>query len=222
MTQPRREPVAPAPRRPRPPRGHTLNTINILGGSPSFRRGLQAALADNDTALRAIDDVKHAAADDLLIVVAPNSDDPTIAEAAAAHPLVVAFLPSPIAEDHVAAIRTGATAVIDSDADTEDIAEGLQDAARGHARIPISTLQRLVAIARSTRDRPVLAETEEQLLALLARGDSVRDIARANHWSERAIHRVLHNLYQRIGVANRDQAIVWSARNGILIEEPPA
>lgn len=195
-----------------------MHTAAIIGGSPAFRCGLQAAL-DDHWRLRRVERIADAVAGDLLVVVASRADDPTIAEASTVHDSVVVLLPAPTAEDHVTAVRAGAIALVDSEGEPDDITMALHDATVGHVRIPICTLQRLAAIARSPRDRPALAPPERRLLKLLARGDSIRDIARAGHWSERAMHRVLRSIYLRIGVTNRDQAVAWAAGNGVLTDE---
>ena len=36
---------------------------------------------------------------------------------------------------------------------------------------------------------------------------------------ERAIRRVLNSLYQRTGVANRDQAVAWAGGNSLLTDD---
>lgn len=79
---------------------------------------------------------------------------------------------------------------------------------------------RLAAIARSDEDRPVLADTKLDWLRDLAHGATVRDLADRNHWSHRAMHRVLAALYRRLGVDNRAQAVAWAGRHDLLDDLP--
>lgn len=80
--------------------------------------------------------------------------------AAERHDTVVTLLPDPIAEDHVACIRAGATAVADANGEPRTIAAVLDAAATDQVLIPSTTFQRLVAIARSVSDEVKLAQAE--------------------------------------------------------------
>ena len=57
---------------------------------------------------------------------------------------------------------------------------------------------------------------ESGWLRQLAGGVPVRDIADSIGYSEREMFRMLHDLYMRIGVRDRTDAIIWATRHGLL------
>jgi DNA-binding NarL/FixJ family response regulator len=48
------------------------------------------------------------------------------------------------------------------------------------------------------------------------RGGTVQDLAGQAGYSERALYRLLHALYSRMGVSNRTEAILQASRRGLL------
>lgn len=198
-----------------------MKTLGIVGESPSFRYGLEAALSANGWSMHHCESLHELRTHvTVLAIAAARSDDPSIVNAVAQHPTVVALLPSPAADDYVEVLRAGAAAVLDVNTEPRDIVRGVDSAAEGHARVPLTVIHRLAAIARSSRGAGgSIGSSERVLLALLARGEPVRAIARALHWSERAVHRALGSLYHQIGVNNRDQAVAWAARNDLIDDD---
>jgi len=53
-------------------------------------------------------------------------------------------------------------------------------------------------------------------LSILANGGSVHDLAERVGYSERALYRLLHALYGRLGVSSRTEAILQASRRGLL------
>jgi DNA-binding CsgD family transcriptional regulator len=66
-----------------------------------------------------------------------------------------------------------------------------------------------------------LTEREKQVLAMLARGDQNKQIARALGCSESTIKVHVKNLLNKIGVQNRTQAVVWLFTHVTEILIPP-
>jgi DNA-binding NarL/FixJ family response regulator len=60
-----------------------------------------------------------------------------------------------------------------------------------------------------------LDETELDILARVARGDTDRRIATALRVSERTVRRRLHMIFSKLGVASRIQAGIYAARIGL-------
>lgn len=63
-----------------------------------------------------------------------------------------------------------------------------------------------------------LLPKERQMLELLAEGASTRILARKMGYSEGTVRVYLHNVYRRLGVKNRTEAVLWQLRR----EPPPA
>jgi len=70
-----------------------------------------------------------------------------------------------------------------------------------------------------------LDETELDILARVARGDTDRRIATALQVSERTVRRRLHMIFSKLGVASRIQAGIYAARIGLAgpdaVSRPP-
>ena len=70
---------------------------------------------------------------------------------------------------------------------------------------------------RIANERPiVLDERSLRHLKKLAIGQSIAEIAREEHASERTMHRRLKSLYRHLGVTNRYEALVTAARQGFI------
>ncbi|CAH0992674.1 putative csgAB operon transcriptional regulatory protein [Sinobacterium norvegicum] len=65
---------------------------------------------------------------------------------------------------------------------------------------------------QATKKESVLTCRERQILALLAQGKSNNDIAEDLYLSSHTVRTHLYNLYKKISVKNRGQAIHWFAR----------
>lgn len=77
-------------------------------------------------------------------------------------------------------------------------------AERGHITVPCATFEEI-----RRREVPPLGMTrlETRWLAQLRDGATVATLARQAGYSERSMHRQLHKLYSRIGVAGRSEAL---------------
>lgn len=107
---------------------------------------------------------------------------------------------------------------------------GRADEAREHARIAEEHLRRLGADAEATRaagfltaaspDHGVrLTPREREVLALVARGMSDREIAAELVLSEHTVHRHVSNMLAKLGCSTRAAAVARAATAGML--EPP-
>ncbi len=59
-----------------------------------------------------------------------------------------------------------------------------------------------------------LTEREREVLACLAKGNTNQQLADLLSVSPKTVHNHLYNIYSKIGVANRSEAIVWAIENG--------
>ena len=62
---------------------------------------------------------------------------------------------------------------------------------------------------------PLLTERESAVLSMVARGQTDQEIAQRLSISERTVRYHLHNMYRKLGVGRRCEAIVWAAREGL-------
>jgi DNA-binding NarL/FixJ family response regulator len=102
-----------------------------------------------------------------------------------------------------AALRRGATTYILKSIDPLDLAAAIRQAVEGCVFQPGP----LLADGRPRAVRAGLSEKEAQVLSELAKGCSNREIAETLWLSEQTIKFHLRNVYRKLGVANRTEAL---------------
>ena len=96
----------------------------------------------------------------------------------------------------------------------------LTHAIEGWTRLPVATVAALAAEWPGAHTpRPDITDEEIGWLAELASGETVARIADETGYSERAMFRRLHEVYERLGVSGRTEAIVAAERLGLFAEE---
>ncbi len=114
-----------------------------------------------------------------------------------------------------AAMEAGASAFVGKDAPSAEVVK----AARHAAVSPRSFLCAGLAQAMMRRvagDSTRLSEREQSVLVLLADGLSASEIAPRLHLSESTVKSHVAKIYQKLGAANRAQALVTAMRIGLL------
>ena len=116
--------------------------------------------------------------------------------------------------DIVAAIDAGASGYLLKDADPERIRQAVTEAAAGRTALAPEIAARLVD--RMRRPPAALSNREREILTLLARGSSNREIARELFISEATVKTHLNHIYTKLGVANRTAAIAEARAQRIV------
>ena len=129
---------------------------------------------------------------------------------------IVTLLPDPDPEAYRAAIRAGASTGVDRAADPERIVECVRLALSGQSALPIEVVRTLAVTGARNHAGTVLYPEEVGWLQTLARGATVARLACEVGYSEREMFRILSNLYQRMGVVSRTEALVQAAQSGLL------
>jgi DNA-binding NarL/FixJ family response regulator len=122
-----------------------------------------------------------------------------------------------------AAVRAGARGYLLKDADDEQIGAVVRGIARGEAIFGPGTAQRLLTLLATTTDRPErpadvfpqLTAREHEVLELLAQGRNNTDIAATLFLSERTVRNYVSNIFTKLQVADRAQAIVAARDAGL-------
>jgi DNA-binding NarL/FixJ family response regulator len=124
-------------------------------------------------------------------------------------------------EQLFAALEAGASAFVAKDAPSDDVV-----AAARHASVaPRSfTAQDLAGAMqrRMTPTGPQLSPREQEILQLLAEGLGVTPIARRLYISESTAKTHVSKLYEKLGAANRAQAIMRAVQAGLIRSDSPA
>src|SRR5437870_1483143 len=81
---------------------------------------------------------------------------------------------------------------------------------------PAGVAQALAAKLPAVEDPDWITHEELRWLSILVDGGTVHDLAEKVDYSERALYRLFHALYGRLGVSNRTEAILQASRRGLL------
>lgn len=130
---------------------------------------------------------------------------------------VVALLDEDDADAIRRAFRAGCTGAAPVSAPVESIVRVVEAALRGETLIPAGVAQLMAATAPADPpDTLWLSGIERRALEMLAAGSKTNEIADEAGYSERETFRILGDLYLKMGVTNRSQAIATAARWGLL------
>jgi len=111
----------------------------------------------------------------------------------------------------VAALDAGAVGYLLKDAEPDDVLDGIRAVSRGESPLHPRAARQLLE-ARAQAAPPRLTSRETEVLTLVRKGLSNKQIGRRLGISERTVKAHLTSVYQRIGVADRTQAALWAQR----------
>lgn len=119
-------------------------------------------------------------------------------------------------EDYVmAALSAGATGYLLKTAHSDELIAAVHAAARGETVLQGSVSRTLLARARSASgDHEVLSPRELEVLRLAAHGARTKEIAAQLAVSSRTVEGHLTSIFNKLGVASRTEAIMYSASRG--------
>jgi NarL family two-component system response regulator LiaR len=132
-------------------------------------------------------------------------------------PPAVVVLTSATGDEHlVRAVHAGATAYLLKTAPAEDVIAAVRDAAAGTARLSPELLTRLTrALRRPSPPDPLqpLSPRERDVLQLIARGYSNRQIARDLAIGEQTVKTHVRGILGKLGLQDRVQAAIFALRH---------
>lgn len=119
----------------------------------------------------------------------------------------------------VSLLQAGATGCLIRDATVPDLARAIIAAGRGEIVLPPSlAAQALAALARGTLSQgpsvDQLTQREIEVLNLLAQGLTNKDIAQRLFLSVRTVEAHLRNIYSKLNVGSRTEAVLWALEHG--------
>ncbi|TDD41888.1 response regulator [Saccharopolyspora elongata] len=117
--------------------------------------------------------------------------------------------------DTLAAIEAGATGYLLKDAMRDELFAAVRAAAAGRTVLSPAVASRLVSRVRSPGEQPLSAR-EREVLGLVAKGRSNREIAADLFVSEATVKTHLTHLYGKLGVNDRAAAVAAAYDRGIL------
>jgi DNA-binding NarL/FixJ family response regulator len=120
-----------------------------------------------------------------------------------------------------AAMRAGARGYLPKDADSEDLVRAIRAVAGGDVIFGESIATRLQSFFKADRGRPAtdpfpeLTDREDEVLELIARGQSNAEIARQLQITDKTVRNHVANVFNKLHVADRSQAIVRAREAGL-------
>ncbi|GAB2859887.1 response regulator transcription factor [Actinocorallia aurea] len=114
------------------------------------------------------------------------------------------------------ALEVGAAGYLLKDADADEVGVAVRAAHRGEIHLDAAVVGKLTRSLRQPAETgAVLTPREREILELVARGHSNRDIAKALMISERTTRTHVSNMLGKLGLVSRTQAALWAIREGI-------
>ena len=141
---------------------------------------------------------------------------------------VVMLTVSEDADDLLETLRTGARGYLLKNIDTEFLLESIQRAARGESVMSPQIAHKLADSLRApSRDSAPVAEAnpgklsprEREIIVMLARGASNKEIARVLNLSESTIKIHVQGILRKLNIAKRVQAAVYAVAHGLLADK---
>ena len=209
--------------------------ILIVDDHPIFREGLRQSLearqirvtaaVDNGVKLRAALDAGPAPDVILMDIELPGDDGILLTrKVRAEHPeiRVVMLTAHSDSERIFAAMKAGAVGYLLKNARADQIVEAVTRVAGGEAILPPEVASQFLEEFQRPRDedrrRDALASLtprEEEILTLLATGDSNRGIAKSLIISEQTVKSHVANIFRKLEVNDRTNAAVLAVRLGL-------
>jgi two-component system, NarL family, nitrate/nitrite response regulator NarL len=122
------------------------------------------------------------------------------------------------AADVYASIEGGASGYLSKDSSGDALCRAIVAIARGEILLDVSA-QTLVAREirlRGRDDRPLLSGREQEVLVLIADGQTAPQIGRLLHLSTATVKTHILHLYEKLGVTERAAAVAEAMRRGLI------
>jgi DNA-binding NarL/FixJ family response regulator len=123
-------------------------------------------------------------------------------------------------DDIVPAIEAGATGYLLKDTPRDDLFRAVRAASRGESVLTPSVASR--PMGRVRQSPQALSPREVEVLKLVARGMTNRQIGRTMHVSEATVKTHLLRAYDKLGVSDRTAAVVTALERGLIALDPDA
>ena len=199
--------------------------VMIVDDHPTFRMGL-AALIDSQPGMSVV--AQYSSGEEALAAYQPGSVSiilmdlrlggmggvetiiGLLARDAAAKVIVLTTYDAD--EDVFRAMQSGARSYLLKDMSTEEIAGTIRSVHRGGREVPARIAQRLAERAR----RQDLTPREQEVLQLLVRGRSNKEIGSQLFISDETVKSHLKTLFAKLKVRDRTDAAISAVRHGIV------
>jgi DNA-binding NarL/FixJ family response regulator len=121
----------------------------------------------------------------------------------------------------VAEMDTGVAGLFTKDSEPDQFLEGVRAVLAGHRAVGANVMRRVVARLNGTEAAPPrpgldqLSPTELDILAMVGAASSVEQIARTRGISQKTVRNHLANIYRKLDLRSRTEAMLCAARMGL-------
>lgn len=197
--------------------------VATVGGTPTWRRGMTAVLAEagyTTAECESILEWRPGRGGTAIVMLTTGPEErQAITDFVADYPHIpiVAVIPQLDVASFAEAIRAGAAGAVDEAEDTEVFARSIEAAIGGRVEAAHQLVAAMASRIPSSPDPQAwITGDEAEWLRALADGATVAALAERIGYSERETFRMLGELYAKVGVRNRTEAIIWATRHGVL------
>lgn len=194
-----------------------LGLNNLLARQPGWQ-----VVAEAGTVADAIQRAEEYKPDVVLmdIRLAHESGIDACREIVKAHPDTKVIMLTSFADDNLlfTAISAGAVGYVLKQVGNDDLIRAIKTVAQGNASLdPGVTGQVLAKLRDSTRSEAFadLTERELNVLALIARGKTNREIATSLYLGEGTVRNYVSNIFDKMGLGNRAEATAYAVRHNL-------
>ncbi len=141
-----------------------------------------------------------------------------IREIKKAYPNIEIVALTSVLEDQlvVDAVQAGAMGYLLKDTDSEALIEAIFAAHRGEVRLHPEAAKRLVREVRTESMRESLTPRETDILKLIGKGDSNKDIAKETGLSEGTVKTHVSRILSKLNLPSRTQAALFALKEGLV------
>ncbi|MBI2852171.1 MAG: response regulator transcription factor [Chloroflexi bacterium] len=211
--------------------------VLVVDDHALFRRGVTAILADSDSlcvigeaadGFEAIEKAKNLAPD----VIVMDLHMPCLSGLQAIQALqakmpqikILVLTVSEMESDLIAALKFGASGYLLKKVDPDDLIFAVHHIAQGGVIIsPLIATALLGEVKRSPGAQEEagspdtgLSQRESEVLQLVADGKSNKEIAESLYISENTVKSHMHNIMEKLHLANRSQAVAYALKMGLV------
>jgi NarL family two-component system response regulator LiaR len=118
------------------------------------------------------------------------------------------------------AMRAGAVGYLLKDTNARALCQAVKAAAAGQVQLSPQVAKRLMREVPAPESPETLTRRETEVLRLLARGKSNKEIAASLSIAEKTVKTHVSNILSKLGVSSRTQAALYAIRIGLVSLEP--
>ena len=119
----------------------------------------------------------------------------------------------------IEAVAAGAAGYLQKVAGMDQLLGMMKGAAAGEGRLPTEVVRRVFDRIRSrakSKEEVDLTQREKEILVSFCRGMSYVAIAEAREVKVVTIRNAIYTIQVKLGVASKQEIVVWAAQNGLL------